>query len=90
MQNPKQKHRQKLYYSRETRYFVRKSENFDELQLLFSLINVYKSVFGIIYFVQILSYLQKLKRPGFYTLFFYIFLNKSRSKQNKKNPEHLL
>ena len=28
------------------------------------------------------------KRPGFYTLFFYIFISNSRSKQNKKNPEH--
>ena len=31
---------------------------------------------------------QKLKRPGFYTFIFYIFINNSRSKQNKKNPEH--
>ena len=28
------------------------------------------------------------KRPGFYTLVFYIFINNSRPKQNKKNPEH--
>ena len=30
------------------------------------------------------------KRPGFYTLAFYIFINNLRSKQNKKkkNPEH--
>ena len=33
-------------------------------------------------------FLQKLKWPGFETLAFYIFINKSRSKQNKKNPEH--
>ena len=26
------------------------------------------------------------KRPGFYTLVFYTFINNSRSKQNKKNP----
>ena len=38
------------------------------------------------YFVQILSYLQKLKRSGFYALFSYIFITSSRSKQNKKNP----
>ena len=30
---------------------------------------------------------KKLKRPGFYTLVFYIFINNSRSKQNEKNPE---
>ena len=35
----------------------------------------------------IFGYLQKLKRPGFYTLAFYIFINNSRSKQNKKNTE---
>ena len=30
----------------------------------------------------------KLKRPGFYThVFFNIFINNSRSKQKKKNPE---
>ena len=29
------------------------------------------------------------KRPGFFTLAFSIFINNSRSKQNKKNPEHL-
>ena len=34
--------------------------------------------------------MQKLKRPGFYTLVFYIFINNSRSKQNLKNPEHTL
>ena len=28
------------------------------------------------------------KRSGFYTLVFYIFINNSRSKQNKKNAEH--
>ena len=32
--------------------------------------------------------MQKLKKPGFYTLGFYIFINNSRSKENKKNPEH--
>ena len=33
-------------------------------------------------------YLQKLKRPGLYTFVFQIFINNSKSKQNKKNPEH--
>ena len=28
------------------------------------------------------------KKPGFYTLVFYTFINNSRSKQNKKNPTH--
>ena len=26
--------------------------------------------------------------PGFYTLVFYIFINNSKSKQNKENSEH--
>ena len=28
------------------------------------------------------------KRPGFYTLVFYTFINNSRFKQNKKNSAH--
>ena len=32
---------------------------------------------------------KNVKRPGFYTLAFYIFINNSRSKQNNKNPTHL-
>ena len=32
--------------------------------------------------------LQKLRRPGFNKLVFYIFFYNSRSKQNLKNPEH--
>ena len=28
------------------------------------------------------------KRPGFYRVVFYIFVDNSRSKQNKKDPEH--
>ena len=43
-----------------------------------------KTVCDFSYFVSILSYLQKLKRPGFYALVFHIFINNSRSKQNKK------
>ena len=31
-----------------------------------------------------------LKRPGFYTLVFYTFINNSRSKQNKKIPHTIL
>ena len=33
-------------------------------------------------------YAKKLKRLGFCALFFYIFITKSRSRQNKKNPKH--
>ena len=32
----------------------------------------------------------KIKRPGFYRLVFYIFINNSRSRQNKKNPKRSL
>ena len=32
-------------------------------------------------------YAKKLKRLGFCALFFYIFITKSRSRQNKKNPK---
>ena len=32
----------------------------------------------------------KIKKTGFYTLDFYTFINNSRSKQNKKNPNTLL
>ena len=31
---------------------------------------------------------KKLKRYGFYTLVFYIFINNARSKLYKQNPEH--
>ena len=37
---------------------------------------------------RIQKFRQKLKIPGFYALFFYIFINNSRSKQNKNNPRH--
>ena len=37
-----------------------------------------------------MSYLQKLKIPGFYTLGFFIFINNSRSKQNKKKISNTL
>ena len=60
-----------------------------KLRTRFLLTNIYKRMFGIFfYFDQILSYLQKLKRPSFNALAFYIFINNSRSKQNEKNPEH--
>ena len=101
MQNPIQKFGAKLYWFQETGYFVWKFENFDELQLPDSSIvfvetlhtfptyrRLQKGVRDFLNFVYILSYLQKLNGPGFYTLVFYIFINNSRSKQNKKNPEH--
>ena len=69
------------YYHR-VQYFLLK------LRTRFLLTNVYKRVFRIFNFVQILSYLQKSKRPGFYTLIFYIFITNSRSKLNKINSEH--
>ena len=31
---------------------------------------------------------KSLKRPGFYTLAFYTFINNSRSKQNEKNQQN--
>ena len=40
------------------------------------------------YFVYILICLQMLKIPVLYTLVFHIFINNSRSKQNKRNLEH--
>ena len=46
-----------------------------------------KSVCGI-FFILFRSWIicKNLKRPGFYTLVFYTFINNSRSKQNKKIP----
>ena len=38
----------------------------------------------------ILSNIELLVKPSFYTLAFYIFVNNSRSKQNKKVPNKLL
>ena len=79
---------------RETRFFVWKIENFDELQLQyfllklckrFRLTNVYKWMFGIFLILYRSWVIWKNKRrPGLYTLVFYNFINNSRSKQNKK------
>ena len=43
-----------------------------------------------IYFILFRSWFicKNKKRPGFYTLTKTIFINNSRSKQNKKNSEH--
>ena len=53
--------------------------------------NVYRKVCGT-FFISIRSWVtcKTLKRPGFYTLVFYTFINISRSKQNKKIPHTLL
>ena len=60
-----------------------------KLRKLFLLTNVYKRMWGIFLILFRSSVICKnQKRPGFYTLVFYIFINNSRSKQNKKNPEH--
>ena len=77
-------------------------KNFDELQLLYSSIffaeNLHtfpnyqflqKGVLDFLCFVQILSYLQKLGGPGFYTLVFYIIIDNSKPKQNKNIPNTL-
>ena len=55
----------------------------------FLITNVYKRIYGIFLFYLDLELFVKIKkRPGFYTLVFYTFINNSRSKQNKKNPTH--
>ena len=43
---------------------------------------------GFFLFYLDLELCAKIKRPGFYTLVFYTFINNSRSKQNKKNPTY--
>ena len=60
-----------------------------KLRTRFLLTNVFKRVRGI-FFISFRSWVRckNLKRPGFYTLVFYTFINNSRSKQNKKNPTH--
>ena len=60
-----------------------------KLRTRFLLTNVYKRVCGI-FFISFRSWVicKKLKRPGFYTLVFYTFIDNSRSKQNKRNSTH--
>ena len=56
----------------------------------FLLTSVNKWLFRI-FFIWFISLVicKNRKRPGFYTLVFYIFIDNSRSKQNlKKNPAH--
>ena len=95
MQNPIQKFRQSSFV------FEKPGISRNELQLPYSSIffaeilhtfptyqRLQKRLRDVFYFVQILSYFQKLRRPGFYTVVFYIFIHTSRSKQNKKNSKH--
>ena len=79
-------------------FFVWRIENFGKLQLpqssiffaktlhMFPTYHAYKKVLWIVLFCLDLELFSKIKkRPDFYTLDFYIFINNSRSKQNKKN-----
>ena len=60
-----------------------------KLRTRFLLTNVYKLCVGFFLILFRSSIICKnKKRPGFYTLVLYIFINNSRSKQNKKNPEY--
>ena len=61
------------------------------LHTRFLLTNAYKRGCGI-FFILFRSWVicKNLKRPGFYKLVFYTFINNSRSKQNKKIPHNLL
>ena len=56
-----------------------------KLRTRFLLTIVYKRVF--FKFCLDLVICKNKKRPAFYTLIFYILINNSRSKQNKKIPE---
>ena len=80
--------------------FCLKFENFDELQLLYSSINLAETshtfptyhclkmgVCNFFNFIQILSYLQKIK-TWFLLIRFCTFINNSKSKQNKENATH--
>ena len=100
MQIPRQKFRRNSIIFEKPGFFSKKlktltSSNYHRVQYFllklctrFLLTNVYKSVRGI-FFILFRSWVicKNLKRPGFYTLVFYTFINNSRSKQNKKNPE---
>ena len=61
-----------------------------KLRTRFLLTDVYKNVCGI-FFISFRSWVicKNLKRPGFYTLVFYTFINNLISKQTKKIPHTL-
>ena len=80
--------------------FCLKFENFDELQVLYSSIYLAETshkfstyhclkmgVCNFFNFIQILSYLQKIK-TWFLLIRFCTFINNSKSKQNKENATH--
>ena len=97
MQNTMQTFRQSSIVFEEPGIFVWKFENFEELQLsyssiffaetshMFSTYHCQKKGF-LVFFILFRSWVicKIIKRPGFYKLFFYIFIDNSRSKQNKK------
>ena len=103
MQNAIQKFRQSSIVFQKTGILSENlktlSSNYPTVQYFFAetphtckllLTNIYKRVCGIFFIsfrLQKKIY-KKLKRPGFYTLVFYTFINNSRSKQNKKYPTH--
>ena len=63
------------------------SSNYPTVQyFLLKLLTLQKGVWDFFLLCVVdLELLQKLKRPGFYTLVSYTFVNNSRSKQNLKN-----
>ena len=65
---------------------------FLELWKRFLLSNVYERMRAICFIILFRSRVicKNLKRPGFYTLVFYIFINNLSSKQNKKTRRTLL
>ena len=60
-----------------------------KLRTRFPLTNVYKRVGGIFLFCLDLELFAKVKKAWFDTPVFYVFINNSRSKQNKKTPSTL-
>ena len=65
------------------------SSNYPTVQYFLLELRMSTKVCGI-FFILFRSWVicKNQKRPGFYTLAFYTFINNSRSKQNKKNPTH--
>ena len=103
MQNPIKKNRQSsIAFEKHGILFENlenlTSSNYPRVQLFqlefctrFPLTSVFKTVFEIFVVFFRSSVISKiLKRPGFYTLAFYIFINNSRSKQNQKILSKLL
>ena len=63
-------------------FFVETSDTFPTYQYL------QRGVHDFVFLFRSWVISKKEKRPGFYTLVFYIVINNSRSKQNKRNLEH--